>query len=144
MPVTIQTLQEKFGVPQRITSFSIPIGATFNMDGTALFEVIAALFIAQVYGIDLSLTNHIVLVFLVLVTSIGVAGVPGGSRPILMMAMAAVGIPMEGIALILGVDHILDMGRTVVNVTGDTVAALFLARRSGVDLDQNIKNIPIS
>lgn len=144
MPVTIQTLQEKFGVPQRITSFSIPIGATFNMDGTALFEVIAALFIAQVYGVDLSITNHIVLVFLVLVTSIGVAGVPGGSRPILMMAMAAVGIPMEGIALILGVDHILDMGRTVVNVTGDTVAALFLAKRSGVDLNQNIKNIPAS
>ncbi len=144
MPVTIQVLQEKFGVPQRITSFSIPIGATFNMDGTALFEVIAALFIAQVYGIELSLTSHIVLVFLVLVTSIGVAGVPGGSRPILMMAMAAVGIPVEGIALILGIDHILDMGRTVVNVTGDTVAALFLAKRSGVDLNQKMKNDPAS
>ena len=142
MPVTIQTLQEKFGVPQRITSFSIPIGATFNMDGTALFEVIAALFIAQVYGVELSVTSHVVIVFLVLVTSIGVAGVPGGSRPILMMAMGAVGIPVEGIALILGIDHILDMGRTVVNVTGDTVAALFLAKSSGVDLDKNIKNIP--
>lgn len=142
MPVTIQTLQEKFGVPQRITSFSIPIGATFNMDGTALFEVIAALFIAQVYGVELSLTSHVVIVFLVLVTSIGVAGVPGGSRPILMMAMGAVGIPVEGIALILGIDHILDMGRTVINVTGDTVAALFLAKSSGVDLDKNIKNIP--
>ena len=138
MPVTIKTLQEKFGVPQRITSFSIPIGATFNMDGTALFEVIAAVFIAQVYGVELSITSHIVLVFLVLVTSIGVAGVPGGSRPILMLAMAAVGIPAEGIALILGIDHILDMGRTVVNVTGDTVAALFLAKKSGIDF-QHLK-----
>ncbi len=144
MPVTMQTLQDNFGVPKHIVSFTIPIGVTFNMDGTALFEVVAAIFVAQVFGVEITPIGQITLIVLVLITSIGVAGVPGGSLPILMAAMAALGIPPQGIALILGVDRFLDMGRTVLNVTGDTVAALFLARRSGVDLDQNIKNIPIS
>ena len=142
MPVTMQTLQSKFGVPQRIVSFTIPIGVTFNMDGTALFEVAAAIFVAQVFGVDITLMGQVTLIVLVLLTSIGVAGVPGGSIPILMAAMAALQIPPEGIALILGVDRLLDMGRTVVNVTGDTVAALFLAQKSGIDVNQNFKNIP--
>ena len=141
MPVTIETLQHKFGVPEKITNFTIPIGVTVNMDGTALFEVVAAVFIAQVFGVDLSLFEQGFLIVLVLITSIGVAGVPSGSIPILMMAMSAVGIPDTGIALILGVDRLLDMGRTVVNVTGDTVATLFMARKSGVDLDSQMKNI---
>ena len=141
MPVTMETLQHKFGVPEKITSFSIPIGVTFNMDGTALFEVIAALFVAQVFGVEITALGQVTLIVLVLVTSIGVAGVPGGSIPILMAAMAALDIPPEGIALILGVDRLLDMGRTVVNVTGDTVAALFLARKSGVDLDSKLTSI---
>ena len=141
MPVTMETLQHKFGVPEKITSFSIPIGVTFNMDGTALFEVIAAIFVAQVFGVEITALGQVTLIVLVLVTSIGVAGVPGGSIPILMAAMAALDIPPEGIALILGVDRLLDMGRTVVNVTGDTVAALFLARKSGVDLDSKLTSI---
>ena len=128
MPVTIRTLEKEFGIPESITTFSVPIGVTVNMDGTALFEVMAAIFIAQVFGVDLSLMEHFTLVFLVLVTSIGVAGVPGGSIPILMAAMASLNIPVEGIALILGVDRLLDMSRTVTNVTGDSVAALFLAK----------------
>ncbi len=135
MPVTIRTLEKNFGVPNSITTFSVPIGVTVNMDGTALFEVMAAIFIAQVFGVDLSLTGHLTLIFLVLVTSIGVAGVPGGSLPILMAAMASLNIPAEGIALILGVDRLLDMARTVVNVTGDTVAALFLARSEKIPLN---------
>ena len=135
MPVTIRTLEKDFGVPDSITTFSVPIGVTVNMDGTALFEVMAAIFIAQVFGVDLSLMEHFTLVFLVLVTSIGVAGVPGGSLPILMAAMASLGIPAEGIALILGVDRVLDMCRTVTNVTGDSVAALFLARTEGHKLN---------
>ena len=135
MPVTIRTLEKDFGVPNSITNFSIPIGVTVNMDGTALFEVMAAVFIAQVFGVDLSLMEHFTLVFLVLVTSIGVAGVPGGSIPILMAAMASLNIPVEGIALILGVDRLLDMCRTVTNVTGDSVAALFLARSEKVQLN---------
>jgi len=144
MPVTMQTLQSNFGVPKHIVSFTIPIGVTFNMDGTALFEVVAAIFVAQVFGVEITPLGQLTLIALVLITSIGVAGVPGGSLPILMAAMAALGIPPQGIALILGVDRFLDMGRTVLNVTGDTVAALFLAKRSGVDLNQNIKNIPVS
>ncbi len=135
MPVTIRTLEKEFDVPDSITTFSVPIGVTVNMDGTALFEVMAALFIAQAFGVDLSLMEHFTLVFLVLVTSIGVAGVPGGSVPILMAAMATLGIPAEGIALILGVDRVLDMCRTVTNVTGDSVGALFLARSEGAKLN---------
>ncbi len=137
MPVTIRTLEKEFGVPDSITTFSVPIGVTVNMDGTALFEVIAALFIAQVFGVDLSLMEHFTLVLLVLITSIGVAGVPGGSIPILVAAMASLNIPAEGIALIIGVDRFLDMCRTVTNVTGDSVAALFLARSEKVQLNFN-------
>lgn len=142
MPTTMRTLEKSFGVPNSITTFSIPLGMTVNMDGTALFEVIAALFVAQVFGIEISLTGQVTLVILVLLTSIGVAGVPGGSIPILMSAMATLGIPPEGIALVLGVDRLLDMGRTVVNVTGDSTAALFLARVENIDLEQKIKDIP--
>lgn len=138
MPTTMRTLERRFGVPESITTFSVPLGMTVNMDGTALFEVIAALFIAQVFGIDISLTGQITLVILVLLTSIGVAGVPGGSIPILMSAMVTLGIPPEGIALILGVDRLLDMGRTVVNVTGDTTAALFLAKAEKINLNAEI------
>lgn len=141
MPTTMRTLEKRFGVPESITTFSIPLGMTVNMDGTALFEVVAALFVAQVFGIDISLTGQFTLVILVLLTSIGVAGVPGGSIPILMSAMASLGIPPEGIALVLGVDRLLDMGRTVVNVTGDSTAALYLARVEKIDLEGNLEKI---
>ncbi len=142
MPTSMQTLEKNFGVPKNLTTFSIPLGMTVNMDGTALFEVIAALFIAQVFGVEISLMGQISLVVLVLLTSIGVAGVPGGSIPILMSAMATLGIPPLGIALILGVDRLLDMGRTVVNVTGDCVATLYLARVEKVDLEEHFRKHP--
>lgn len=141
LPTTIRNLNKRFGVPERIATFSAPLGATINMDGTALFEVVAALFIAQVFGIDLSLGAQVSLVLIVIITSVGVAGVPGGSIPILMSAMATVGIPPEGIALVLGIDRLLDMGRTVINVTGDSIAALYLARIEGIPLDENIKEL---
>ncbi len=137
MPTTMRTLEKNFGLPKSITTFSVPLGATVNMDGTALFEVVAALFIAQVFGIHIGLMGQVTLVILILLTSVGVAGVPGGSVPILMSAMAALGIPPEGIALVLGVDRLLDMGRTVVNVTGDLVGALYLARVEKIDLTEN-------
>lgn len=140
LPTTIATLQQKFGVPEKITTFTAPLGATVNMDGTALFEMVAAIFIAQVFGVELSLLDHVTLIILIIVTSVGVAGVPGGSIPLLMSAMATVGIPPEGIALVLGVDRVLDMGRTVVNVTGDAVACLFLARVENVPLEQHLAN----
>ena len=126
IPTTTRVLEEKFKVSPTITNFSVPLGATVNMDGTALFEMVAAVFIAQVFGVDVGLTGYVSLIILMLVTSIGVAGVPGGSIPILMSAMAMVGIPPEGIAIVLGVDRLLDMGRTTVNVTGDITAALFV------------------
>jgi Na+/H+-dicarboxylate symporter len=138
MPTTIRTCEKSFGVKEEIAAFSIPLGATVNMDGTALFECIAALFIAQVFGIEIGLSGQISLVFLVVLTSIGVAGVPGGSIPILMSAMAMLGIPPEGIALILGVDRLLDMGRTVVNVTGDAVGALILNHLEGHELNRTM------
>ena len=144
MPVTIRTLEKEFGVPDSVTTFSVPLGVTINMDGTALFEVMAALFIAQVFGVELSLVQHITLVVLVMVTSIGVAGVPGGSLPVLIMAMSTLGIPVEGIGLILGVDRLLDMCRTVINVTGDSVAALFLARSEKMPLSVDAASPPSS
>ena len=133
MPVTMRTLENKFGVPKRIVSFSIPIGVQVNMDGTALFEVAAAVFIAQVFAVDLSIADTALLAVIVFITSVGIAGVPGGSIPVLMSSMVILGIPAEGIALILGVDRLMDMGRTVVNVTGDSVAALYLAKKESVD-----------
>lgn len=129
IPTSIQTLEQNFGVPRSIARFSIPLGATVNMDGTALFEIVAALFIAQIFGVEISLVGHVTLVILVLLTSVGVAGIPGGSIPLLMSAMAVVGIPPEGIAIILGVDRLLDMGRTTVNVTGDLVAGIYLSEK---------------
>lgn len=128
IPTTIRTLEKDFDVPESVTAFTVPLGATVNMDGTALFEIVAILFVAQVFGVDLTLLQHATLVLMVFTTAIGVAGIPGGSIPIIMSVMAILGIPPEGIALILGVDRLLDMGRTVLNVTGDLLCALFLAR----------------
>ena len=141
MPVTIDTLEKRFGVPGGIVNFSVPIGAVVNMDGTALFEVVAALFVAQIYGVDLSLGSQILLAAVVVITSVGIAGAPGASIPILMSALVIFGIPPEGIAMILGVDRLMDMGRTVVNVTGDSVAALYLARKEDVNVGENMKDL---
>ena len=143
MPVTMSTLEKKFGIPRSIVNFSVPIGTVVNMDGTALFEVAATIFIAQIFGIDLTLTSYLLLIAVVFITSVGVAGVPGGSLPILMSAIVILGIPPEGIAVILGVDRLLDMGRTTVNVTGDSIAALYLAKKENININENIKNIPI-
>ncbi len=142
MPVTMDTLEKKFGAPRKIVSFSIPIGTVVNMDGTALFEVAATLFIAQVFGIPLAWTGLILLIAIVFITSIGVAGVPGGSLPILMSSMVILGIPSEGLAIILGVDRLLDMGRTVVNVTGDSIVTLYLAKKENTDITGYMKNNP--
>ncbi len=142
MPVTMDTLEKNFGAPKKIVRFSIPVGATVNMDGTALFEMAAAVFIAQLAGVSLSWTSIIILAFLVFITSVGIAGVPGASIPILMSAIVFLGLPPEGIALILGVDRLMDMGRTMVNVTGDSIAALYLTRKEGIDINGYIKNHP--
>lgn len=128
LPTTIRTAEEQFGVPPQIAGFVLPLGATMNMNGTALFEGMTVLFLAQVFGISLSLPMQLVVVGMSVITAVGVAGVPGGSIPLLVMVLGLVGVPGEGIALILGVDRILDMARTVPNVTGDLLTSLVVAR----------------
>lgn len=128
LPTTIRTAEEELGVPREIAGFVLPLGATMNMNGTALFEGMTVLFLAQVFGIELSLTTQVVVVIMSVITAIGVAGVPGGSIPLLVMVMEMVGVPGEGIALILGVDRILDMCRTTANVTGDLLTTVLVAR----------------
>jgi len=131
LPTTIQTAEQELGVSPQVAGFVLPLGATMNMNGTALFEGATVLFLAQVFGVDLSLGQQLVVVLMSVVTAIGVAGIPGGSLPLLMMVLGMVGVPPEGIALILGVDRLLDMSRTVLNVTGDLVTATLVERFCG-------------
>ena len=128
LPTTIRTAEEQFGVPREIAGFVLPLGATMNMNGTALFEGMTVLFLAQAFGVDLSLGSQLVVIVMCVLTAIGAAGVPGGSIPLLAMVLVMVGVPGEGIALILGVDRILDMARTVPNVTGDLLTSLVVTR----------------
>src|SRR5690606_23453111 len=134
LPTNIRTAEDEFGVPKEIASFVLPLGATMNMNGTALFEGMTVLFLAQVFGLGLSIPTQIVVVILCIITAVGAAGVPGGSIPLMAMILTTVGVPAEGIALILGVDRILDMSRTVPNVMGDQLTSLVVARSEGVEL----------
>jgi DAACS family dicarboxylate/amino acid:cation (Na+ or H+) symporter len=128
LPTTIRTAEQQFGVPREIAGFVLPLGATMNMNGTALFEGITVLFLAQVFGVSLSIPMQILVVGMSVITALGAAGVPGGSIPLLVLVLEMVGVPGEGIALILGVDRILDMSRTVPNVTGDLLTSLVVTR----------------
>ncbi len=119
---------EKLGAPKDIVSFVIPTGYSFNLDGSTLYQAIAALFIAQMYGIHLSIGEQITLMLVLMVTSKGIAGVPGVSFVVLLATLGTVGIPIEGLAFIAGIDRILDMGRTVVNVIGNSLASLVMAK----------------
>lgn len=123
LPKALETAEKKLDIPSRISRFVLTVGATANQNGTALFEGITVLFLAQVYGVELDLGEQIVVVLMSIVAGIGTAGVPGGSLPLIMILMQTVGVPAEGIALILGVDRFLDMCRTTVNVSGDLVIA---------------------
>ncbi len=134
LPTTLQTSEENLGIPPEIGGFVLPLGATMNMNGTSLYEGATVLFLAQVFGVHLSLGTQVVVVLLAVLTAIGTAGVPGGSIPLMMMVLGMVGVPMEGIAIILGVDRILDMCRTTLNVTGDLVTATIVSRFEGVTL----------
>ncbi|SUI40777.1 Glutamate-aspartate carrier protein [Serratia marcescens] len=119
---------EAYGAPKSITSFVVPTGYSFNLDGSTLYQSIAAIFIAQLYGIELSLGQEIVLVLTLMVTSKGIAGVPGVSFVVLLATLGSVGIPLEGLAFIAGVDRILDMARTALNVVGNALAVLVIAK----------------
>lgn len=127
----IMEKMERFGCPKAITSFVIPTGYSFNLDGSTLYQAIAALFIAQMYGIDLSLTDQITLMLVLMVTSKGIAGVPGVSFVVLLATLGTVGIPAEGLAFIAGIDRILDMARTAVNVVGNSLAAVVMSKWEG-------------
>lgn len=126
LPTTIRVSETALGIRPQVASFVLPLGATMNMNGTALFEGAVVLFIAQVFGIELSIVQQILVVVLCVISAVGVAGVPGASLPLLMIVMAQVGVPPDGLAIILGVDRILDMGRTVINVMGDVVCAGYI------------------
>lgn len=128
LPTSIKITEEELKVSPDIAGFVLPLGATLNMNGTALFEGVAVLFLAQVFGIDLTLGQQMIVLILAVVSAIGAAGVPGGSIPLLALILATVGVPPEGLAVILGVDRLLDMGRTVLNVTGDMTAAVYIQK----------------
>ena len=141
IPVTLETVEKRIGVSNKIASFTVPLGATINMDGTAIMQGIATGFIAQYYGIELSMSQYLMVVVMVILASIGTAGVPSVGLVVLAGVLSQVGLPAEGIALILGVDRLLDMTRTVVNITGDSMVTTIVAKSEG-ELDLDVFNDP--
>jgi Na+/H+-dicarboxylate symporter len=131
LPVTMKTVEDDLKVSKEISSFVLPVGVTVNMDGTSCYQAIAILFISQVLGIDLTLSQILTVLFMTVLSSIGTPGIPGGTYVILAMVLASVGIPAEGLALIIGIDRPLDMLRTAVNVTGDAVVACMMEKDPG-------------
>jgi Na+/H+-dicarboxylate symporter len=146
LPVTMETAEEKLGISRSVTSFVCPLGATINMDGTALYQAVATMFIAQIYGVPLTVGDQLTVVLTATLASIGAAGVPSAGIIILILVLNSVGLgghAAAGIALILGIDRILDMLRTAVNVTGDLTAASFVARTEGEALVPRPVDYPV-
>jgi len=141
IPVTLHTVEYKMGVKNSVASFSVPLGATINMDGTAMMQGVATVFIANVYGIDLSLTDYLLVVLTATLASIGTAAIPAVGLVTLTMVLSQVGLPVEGIALIIGVDRLLDMMRTTVNVTGDCAVSCIVAKSENA-FDQAVFDDP--
>lgn len=139
IPLSIDTLHKKIGVSKKISSFTIPLGATVNMDGTSIMQGVAVIFIAQVYGISLTPSDLLTVVATATLASIGTAGVPSVGLVTLAMVLQSVGLPTEGIALIMGIDRILDMLRTAVNITGDAVCTTIVAHQEKA-LDRTVFN----
>jgi proton glutamate symport protein len=133
----IMEKMEKLGCPKSITSFVIPTGYSFNLDGSTLYQAIAAMFIAQMYGIDMSLMDQVTLVLVLMLTSKGIAGVPGVSFVVLLATLGSVGIPVEGLAFIAGIDRLLDMARTCVNIVGNSLAAIVITKWEGHELNDS-------
>lgn len=141
IPVTLRTAIDKLGVKNSVASFSVPFGATINMDGTAIMQGVATVFIANAYGVDLGITGYLTVILMSVLASVGTAGVPGVGLIMLSMVFSQVGLPIEGIGLVLGVDRILDMLRTAVNVSGDAVVSVVVAKSEGA-LDIDVYNNP--
>ncbi|HCH0796942.1 dicarboxylate/amino acid:cation symporter [Vibrio parahaemolyticus] len=143
IPVTMETAKHRMGVDNRISSFTVPLGATVNMDGTAIMQGVATAFIAQAFNIDLSMGDYMMVIMTATLASIGTAGVPGVGLVMLAMVLNQVGLPLEGIALIMGVDRLLDMIRTAVNITGDSAVTVIVAKSEGA-LDEARFNDPMA
>jgi len=141
LPVTLETATQHLGVKNTTASFTIPLGATINMDGTAIMQGVATVFIAQAYNVDLAFSQYLSIILTATLASIGTAGVPGVGLVMLAMVLQQVGLPVEGIALIIGVDRLLDMTRTAVNVTGDCVVSCIVAKSEG-EFDQSTFDNP--
>jgi Na+/H+-dicarboxylate symporter len=141
IPVTLRTVTERLGVKNSVASFTVPFGATINMDGTAIMQGVATVFIANVYNVDLGMGGYLTVILMSVLASIGTAGVPGVGLIMLSMVFTQVGLPIEGIGLILGVDRLLDMIRTAVNVSGDAVVSVIVAKSEG-QLNLDVYNDP--
>ncbi|CAK1837444.1 MULTISPECIES: dicarboxylate/amino acid:cation symporter [Vibrio] len=141
IPVTMETAKNRMGVDNKVASFTVPLGATVNMDGTAIMQGVATAFIAQAYNIDLSMGDYLMVILTATLASVGTAGVPGVGLVMLAMVLNQVGLPLEGIALIMGVDRLLDMIRTAVNITGDSAVSIIVAKSEGA-LDESRFNDP--
>ncbi|MDO6585348.1 dicarboxylate/amino acid:cation symporter [Salipiger sp. 1_MG-2023] len=143
IPITLRCVTERMGVKSGVASFTVPFGATINMDGTAIMQGVATVFLANVYGIDLGLGGYITVIAMAVLASIGTAGVPGVGLVMLTMVLGQVGLPIEGIALILGVDRLMDMIRTAVNITGDAVVSTIVAKGEG-QIDMEVYGDPLA
>jgi len=141
MPITLETATKKLGANNSVASFTVPLGATINMDGTAIMQGVATVFIAQVFSVDLTLSDYLMVILTATLASVGTAGVPGVGLIMLAMVLNQVGLPVEGIAIIIGVDRLLDMTRTAVNVTGDCMVTCVVAKSEG-QLDETVFNDP--
>lgn len=139
VPISLEINEKQLGVPRSIAAFTIPLGATVNMDGTAIMQGVATFFIAQVYNIPLDIGAMLTVVLTATLASIGTAGVPGAGTIMLSMVLQSVGLPVEGIGLIMGIDRLVDMGRTTINITGDAVCTVIIAKKEG-ELDEEIFN----
>ncbi len=142
MPVTLNVVEHRLGVDNSVASFTVPLGATINMDGTAIMQGVATAFIAQAYGVDIGLSGYLTVIVTATLASVGTAGVPGVGLVMLAMVLQQVNLPVEGIALIIGVDRLLDMLRTAVNVTGDSAVSCVVAKSEGA-LDEQVYNTPV-
>jgi len=139
LPITIETAEKRLGVSKNIASFTLPLGATINMDGTAIMQGVATVFIAQVYGMALGLPQYLTVILTATLASVGTAGVPGVGLIMLSMVLQQVNLPVEGIALIMGIDRLLDMSRTAINITGDAACSMIIAKKEG-ELDVDVFN----
>lgn len=142
LPLCLESSDKQFGVSKKVSSFTLPLGATINMDGTAIMQGVAVVFIAQIYGIQLGLSEYLMVIVTAVLASIGTAGVPGVGLVMLTMVLSAVNLPIEGIALIMGIDRILDMIRTGINVAGDNVCTLIIAKQEN-EFDEQVYNRPM-